>query len=50
MPDELASAASLLMGQADEGQPVILVHGFRLSSDQRGAKSLLRSKKDDLFR
>ena len=48
--DEIASAASLLMGQADEGQPVILVHGLRLSSDQGGAKSLLRSEKDDLFR
>ena len=48
--DEIASAASLLMGQADEGQPVIVVHGLRLSSDQGGAKSLLRSEKDDLFR
>ena len=50
LADELASSASILMGQANEGLPVILVHGLNSSSDQRGAKTLLRSKKDDLFR
>jgi coenzyme F420-0:L-glutamate ligase/coenzyme F420-1:gamma-L-glutamate ligase len=49
--DELASAASLLMGQAGEGTPVILVRGLDLAADVwAGASSLLRTKSLDLFR
>lgn len=48
--DELASAASLLMGQADEGRPVVLVRGFLTESPVRSASALIRSRERDLFR
>jgi coenzyme F420-0:L-glutamate ligase/coenzyme F420-1:gamma-L-glutamate ligase len=48
--DELASAASLLMGQAGEGTPVILARGLDLGDSWAGASSLLRVKSLDLFR
>lgn len=48
--DELASAASLLMGQADEGSPVVIIKGLRPKQDDQGVKPLLRSRERDLFR
>ncbi|MBA3447811.1 MAG: coenzyme F420-0:L-glutamate ligase [Pseudaminobacter sp.] len=48
--DELASAASLLMGQADEGIPAVLVRGLRLAAPHRNAASLIRSRERDMFR
>jgi len=48
--DELASAASLLMGQADEGLPAVLVRGFRLGAPDRPAAALIRSRERDMFR
>lgn len=48
--DELASAASLLMGQADEGRPVVLVRGFSCRSPIRPASALIRSRERDMFR
>lgn len=48
--DELASAASLLMGQADEGSPVIHARGVPYARRNGSAKELLRSKNTDLFR
>ena len=48
--DEIASAASLLMGQANEGLPVILVRGIPESSKVNNVKSILRDKSEDLFR
>lgn len=52
--DELASAASLLMGQADEGRPVVLVRGARPASPRAQAdvpaRELLRPEQEDLFR
>ncbi|QEN86035.1 coenzyme F420-0:L-glutamate ligase [Labrys sp. KNU-23] len=48
--DEIASAASLLMGQADEGLPVVLVRGYRPTSPVRPAASLIRSRERDMFR
>jgi coenzyme F420-0:L-glutamate ligase/coenzyme F420-1:gamma-L-glutamate ligase len=47
--DELAAAASLLMGQAAENQPVIHVQGFRAARDG-SAKELVRPRQQDLFR
>ncbi len=47
--DELAAAASLIMGQADEGRPVVLVRGLDMSGSGT-AKDLLRAKTLDLFR
>lgn len=48
--DELAGAASLLMGQADEGIPVIHVRGFPYPLRNSAISELIREKKDDLFR
>ncbi|MEP4032376.1 coenzyme F420-0:L-glutamate ligase [Roseibium polysiphoniae] len=47
--DELASAASLLMGQGNEGCPVVLVQGLAPSREV-SASSLIRPLEDDLFR
>lgn len=48
--DELAAAASFLMGQADEGAPVVLVRGARLRPSDQGCETLIRPKAEDLFR
>jgi coenzyme F420-0:L-glutamate ligase / coenzyme F420-1:gamma-L-glutamate ligase len=48
--DEIAAAASLLMGQADEGHPVVLVSGFALTDAPIAARALLRPAAEDLFR
>jgi coenzyme F420-0:L-glutamate ligase/coenzyme F420-1:gamma-L-glutamate ligase len=47
--DELAAAASLMMGQAGEGRPVILVRGLA-ETGEGSAADLLRPKQKDLFR
>jgi coenzyme F420-0:L-glutamate ligase/coenzyme F420-1:gamma-L-glutamate ligase len=47
--DELAAAASSLMGQADEGRPVVHIRGFSISGEGRAA-DLLRPPQLDLFR
>ena len=48
--DELAAAASLVQGQADEGTPVVLVRGFAAAGEDGGARALIRAKDEDLFR
>jgi coenzyme F420-0:L-glutamate ligase/coenzyme F420-1:gamma-L-glutamate ligase len=48
--DELAAGASLVMGQAAEGCPVVLVRGAQLLSATVGSKSLIRDKAVDMFR
>jgi coenzyme F420-0:L-glutamate ligase/coenzyme F420-1:gamma-L-glutamate ligase len=48
--DEVASAASLLMGQADEAQPVVLVSGFAVAEQHIPARALIRPASEDLFR
>jgi coenzyme F420-0:L-glutamate ligase / coenzyme F420-1:gamma-L-glutamate ligase len=48
--DEIASAASPLMGQSDEGQPVVLVHGLAWSGPPAPAATLIRSPDEDMFR
>ncbi|PLW83145.1 coenzyme F420-0:L-glutamate ligase [Kineobactrum sediminis] len=48
--DELAAAASLVMGQAAEGLPVVLVRGARLRRANDGSRSLLRPRTMDMFR
>lgn len=48
--DEVAAAASLLMGQADEGQPAVLVSGLRWSVPEGNAADLVRPPAEDLFR
>lgn len=48
--DELAAAASLVMGQAAEGTPVVHVRGFPYPLRAGCSKELLRPKDLDLFR
>jgi len=48
--DELAAAASLLMGQAAEGTPVIHVRGFPYPLGESRLSELLRPKEQDMFR
>jgi coenzyme F420-0:L-glutamate ligase / coenzyme F420-1:gamma-L-glutamate ligase len=48
--DEIASAASLIMGQADEAQPVVLVRGLSWSGAAAPGASLIRTPDEDLFR
>jgi coenzyme F420-0:L-glutamate ligase/coenzyme F420-1:gamma-L-glutamate ligase len=48
--DELAAAASFLMGQSDEGAPVVLVSGAELSVSDTGSSALIRERTADLFR
>lgn len=48
--DEIAAAASLLMGQTDAGKPVIHLRGLHWNSPANPASTLLRPKQQDLFR
>lgn len=48
--DEIASAGSLLMGQAAEGKPVVLVRGLHHLRGRSSARTLLRNRNRDLFR
>jgi len=48
--DELAGAASLMMGQADEKIPAIHIRGFPYTLCNSSIVDLLRPKKMDLFR
>ena len=48
--DEVASAASILMGQGSEALPVVLVRGLTARAPQQSASALLRPPHEDLFR
>ncbi|NBR27167.1 MAG: coenzyme F420-0:L-glutamate ligase [Betaproteobacteria bacterium] len=48
--DELAAAASLMMGQAAEGCPAVLARGFPYALRDSSVRELLRPQAEDLFR
>jgi len=49
--DELASAAELVIGQANEGIPVAIIRGYNYeSNDNVPPTELIRAKEKDLFR
>lgn len=48
--DEMAAAASLLMGQSGEGTPVVLLRGLKLPMRDGSASELIRPREIDLFR
>lgn len=48
--DELAAAASYLMGQGAEGAPVVLVRGAQIVPEDSDSSVLIRDKSLDLFR
>lgn len=50
LADEIAAAASLLMGQAGEGRPMVLARGLTHVHGEGCAADLVRPRKFDLFR
>jgi coenzyme F420-0:L-glutamate ligase/coenzyme F420-1:gamma-L-glutamate ligase len=49
--DELASAAELVIGQANEGIPVAIIRGYNYRKDENAsAQELTRPREKDLFR
>lgn len=50
MADEIAAAASLLMGQTNAGLPVIHMRGLHWSAPAVDASALMRPKAQDMFR
>ena len=47
--DEVAAAASLLQGQAAEGQPVVVVRGLTWSAPEAPVAAVIRPPEEDLF-
>ena len=50
LADEIAAAAGLLMGQAAEGLPAVLLRGLRLPPAEGRATDLVRPESMDLYR
>ncbi len=50
LADELAAAASLLMGQAGEGTPIVVARGIPYARREGTAKELIRPHHMDMFR
>ena len=50
LADEIAAAASLLMGQTDDGLPLVHARGLKWNAPARNAAALLRPKAQDMFR
>ncbi len=50
LADQIASAASLLQGQADEGRPIVHVRGVPRTGREGSAREIVREKELDLFR
>jgi coenzyme F420-0:L-glutamate ligase/coenzyme F420-1:gamma-L-glutamate ligase len=49
--DELAAAASLVMGQSNEGRPVVVIRGYQLPpAPPASAKTIQRPPETDVFR
>jgi len=47
--DELAAAASLVMGQANEGVPCVIARGFPYTLRESNLQELIRPEEEDLF-
>lgn len=50
LADEMAAAASLIMGQGAEGTPVVLLRGLTLPSGEGSGRQLVRPANLDLYR
>ncbi len=50
LADEIASAASILMGQADEGCPAVHIRGVPYERRESSIRELIRPQAEDLFR
>ncbi|MDE0174176.1 MAG: coenzyme F420-0:L-glutamate ligase [Defluviicoccus sp.] len=49
LADQIASAAALAMGEADERRPIVLVRGLAAASEDSRAADLIRPREFDLF-
>jgi coenzyme F420-0:L-glutamate ligase/coenzyme F420-1:gamma-L-glutamate ligase len=47
--DELASATELVMGQAAEGVPAVIIRGVEFDDDKGSANTIIRSDSENLF-
>lgn len=50
LADEIAAAASVVMGQADEGRPIVVARGVPYARRDGSASELVRPVEHDLFR
>jgi coenzyme F420-0:L-glutamate ligase / coenzyme F420-1:gamma-L-glutamate ligase len=50
LADQIASAAELLMGEAGEGRPAVLLRGLVVDGPALPAAALIRAREADLFR
>ncbi len=48
--DELAAAAEPIMGQANEGRPVVIIRGYLYEKGEESAKDIVMSPQENLFR
>jgi coenzyme F420-0:L-glutamate ligase / coenzyme F420-1:gamma-L-glutamate ligase len=48
--DALASAACILMGEAADASPVVIIRGHQVEDSEQDTSSLIRPKQDDMFR
>ena len=49
LADQVAAAADMVAGQADEGRPVVRVRGLRFEPSELGADTILRPADQDLY-
>lgn len=49
LADEIAAAAELVMGQADEGVPLVIVRGIRFERTDGSAAEIIRDAEQSLF-
>ena len=47
--DELTSAAELVMGEADEGMPIVLIRGYQYNEKEGNSQRLIRPRDQELF-
>jgi coenzyme F420-0:L-glutamate ligase/coenzyme F420-1:gamma-L-glutamate ligase len=50
LADQIASAASIVMGEGNEGIPAVIVRGLNVICNIGCGKDLIRNKHEDLFR
>ena len=50
LADQIASTATLIMGESNEGKPIVVVKGIDMPSDSDTVDDLIRPKEEDLFR
>lgn len=49
LADQVAAAADLVAGQADEGRPLVLVRGLSFEPEASSSRDILRPEREDLY-